>query len=94
MRMEQWVMSPTAARRRTARDGSPKRAVNVSVRVDLIDEAKSLGTNISAVLEAALEAENRRRRAERWRQDNAAAIDEANAELARNGLWSDGLRLF
>lgn len=71
-----------------------KRAVNLSVRADLVEEAKALGTNISAVLEAALEVENRRRRAERWREENAAAIDEANAELERNGLWSDGLRLF
>lgn len=79
---------------RNARKATAKRAVNVSVRADLVDEAKALGTNISAVLEKALEEEHRRHRAERWREDNAAAIDEANAELTRNGLWSDGLRLF
>ncbi len=79
---------------RPAKPKPSKRAVNVSVRADLIDEAKALGTNISAVLERALDEEHRHQRAERWRAENAAAIDEANAELARNGLWSDGLRLF
>lgn len=71
-----------------------KRAVNVSLRADLVDEAKALGTNISAVLERALEVEHRHRRAERWREENREAIDEANAELARSGRSSEGLRLF
>lgn len=87
-------MANAAARSEHRKSVSTKRAVNVSLRADLVDEAKALGTNISAVLERALEAEHRQRRAERWRQENREAIDEANAELARNGLWSDGLRLF
>ena len=33
-------------------------------------------------------------RAQRWREDNAEAIRASNEELERNGLWSDGLRLF
>ena len=85
-------MSEARLRRSTVATG--RRAVNVSIRADLVDEAKALGTNMSAVLERALEDEHRRHRAERWREENAAAIDEANAELERNGLWSDGLRLF
>ena len=30
----------------------------------------------------------------KWRDDNREAIEEANAELGENGLWSDGLRPF
>jgi antitoxin CcdA len=71
-----------------------KRAVNVSIRADLIEEAKAFNTNISAVVERALEEEHRERRREKWRVDNHEAIEEANAELAENGLWSDGLRTF
>ena len=71
-----------------------KRAVNVSIRADLIAEAKTFGTNISAVLERALEQEHREQRREKWRAENREAIEEANAELAENGLWSDGLRTF
>ena len=71
-----------------------KRAVNVSIRTDLIEEAKTFNTNISAVVERALEEEHRERRREKWRTENREAIEEANAELAENGLWSDGLRTF
>ncbi|MBN9019552.1 MAG: type II toxin-antitoxin system CcdA family antitoxin [Rhizobiales bacterium] len=88
------AMANAAARAERRKSAPGKRAVNVSVRADLVDEAKALGTNMSAVLERALEAEHRQRRAERWREANREAIDEANAELERNGLWSDGLRLF
>jgi antitoxin CcdA len=71
-----------------------KRAVNVSIRSDLVEEAKAFKTNISAVVERALEEEHRERRREKWRAENREAIKEANAELAENGLWSDGLRTF
>jgi antitoxin CcdA len=71
-----------------------KRAMNVSVPVELAEEAKALGTNVSAVLERALAAEHLSIRRERWRMENRQAIAESNDELAKNGLWSDGLRLF
>ncbi|MCX5515971.1 acetoacetyl-CoA synthase [Kaistia algarum] len=87
-------MANAAARSENRKLPKAKRAVNVSVRADLVDEAKALGTNISAVLERALEAEHRQQRADRWREEDREAIDEANAELARNGLWSARLRLF
>jgi post-segregation antitoxin (ccd killing protein) len=32
--------------------------------------------------------------ARRWEERNAEAIRESNEELRRNGLWSDGYRLF
>jgi antitoxin CcdA len=71
-----------------------KRAVNLSLDSDLLDEAKSFGTNVSAVLGRALEQELREKRHQKWRADNAEAIAFWNDELERNGLWSDGLRLF
>jgi antitoxin CcdA len=71
-----------------------KRAMNVSIPMELAEEAKAFGTNVSAVLERALEEEHREKRRERWRNENRDAIAEANRELVENGLWSDGLRLF
>lgn len=71
-----------------------KRAMNVSIPLELAEEAKAYGTNVSAVLERALEAEHRERRRQEWRKANREAISEANEELAQNGLWSDGLRTF
>jgi antitoxin CcdA len=59
-----------------------------------LEEAKAFGTNISAVVERALEEEHREKRREKWRAENKSAILEANEELRENGLWSDGLRTF
>jgi antitoxin CcdA len=64
-----------------------KRAVNVSIDADLVAEAKAFGTNISAVLEAALKAAHRERRAEQWRAENQTAIAASNAELETHGAW-------
>jgi len=72
----------------------PKQAMNVSIRRELAEEAKAYQTNVSAVLERALNEEHRARRQAEWRMANHEAIREANEELAANGLWSDGLRLF
>jgi antitoxin CcdA len=85
--MEALMNAPT-------REEPRKKPLNVSIRADLISEAKEFGTNVSAVLERALEDEHRKRRREKWRRENREAIQEANEELARNGLWSDRLRLF
>lgn len=69
-----------------------KRAVNVSVRQDLIAEAKEFGTNISAVLERALEAEHREHKRQQWRQENAAAIQKLNLWVEENGVPFEELR--
>lgn len=69
-----------------------KRAVNVSVRTDLLDEAKAFETNISAVLERALEAEHRERRREEWQRRNRRAIENWNRWIEDNGLPFDELR--
>ena len=71
----------------------PKQAMNVSIPRELAEEAKAYRTNVSAVLERALNDEHRARRQKEWQKANSEAIAEANKELAENGLWSDGLRL-
>ena len=74
------------------RSATAKRAVNVSVRADLVEEAKAYGTNISAVLERALEAEHRRQRAERWREENREAVQAWNEWIDENGIPFSDLR--
>ena len=59
-------------------DRSRKRPLNLSIRSDLIEEAKEFGTNVSAVLERALEAEHRQKRREVWRAENRQAIEAWN----------------
>jgi antitoxin CcdA len=73
---------------------APRKPVNLSLDAALLAEARSLDLNLSGILEESLRARLRAARAEAWRRENAAAIRAANEELAANGLWSDGLRLF
>jgi antitoxin CcdA len=71
--------------------GSSRRkiATNLSVRADLTREAKALGINLSEVFEEALLKVVRRRREEHWRQENREAIEDYNAAVAREGIFSD-----
>jgi antitoxin CcdA len=69
-----------------------KRALNVSIRVDLAEEAKEFGTNVSAVLERALEQEHRQKRRERWRVENRQAIEAWNEWIEQNGIPFEELR--
>jgi antitoxin CcdA len=71
-----------------------KKAANLSIRTDLLDAARALRINLSQTLETALEIELKKERERIWREENRAAIDAYNREIAGQGLWSDGLRQF
>ena len=72
----------------------PKRAVNLTVRTDLLAEARQYGVNLSAILEAALEAVVRDHQREQWKLQHQAAIEAYNAQVDELGVFSDGLRGF
>lgn len=76
------------------RGGYVKRAANLSVNAELLDEAKALDINLSATLELALAEEVSARRRERWLAENRGAIAEYNARIERDGVFSDGQRSF
>jgi antitoxin CcdA len=63
-----------------------KRATNLTIDPALLDEARSLGINLSATFEASLREAVRSRKAAQWLQDNRAAIDGYNSWIAENGL--------
>jgi antitoxin CcdA len=69
-----------------------KRSVNVSIREDLADEAKAFGTNMSALLESAIEDRHREMRRQKWRDDNRAAIESWNRWIEENGVPFEELR--
>jgi antitoxin CcdA len=71
-----------------------KKAANVSVNKELLREAKSMGINLSATLESALREKIRERRSEQWIAENADAIAAYNDDVEKNGVFSDGRRLF
>ncbi len=69
-----------------------KRAMNVTVPLQLAEEARAYGTNVSAVLEGALNAEHRERRRQEWQRKNRKAIEAWNRWVEENGLPFDDLR--
>lgn len=73
---------------------SRKVATNLSVRTDLVTEAKALGLNLSEVFEAAVRDAVRLKRQEAWREENRDAIESYNSMVARDGLFSDKWRKF
>lgn len=73
---------------------SSKKPTNLSLSKALLEEARELGINLSAALDEALAELVRRRRAERWLEENQGAIEAYNAQVEKHGVFSDGLRSF
>ena len=71
-----------------------KRATNLTIDVELLDEAKALGVNLSRVLEEGLRERVAEAKRARWLEENAEAIAEHNERVAKHGVFSDRLRRF
>jgi antitoxin CcdA len=87
------AMSSTASPsvRRASRT---KRAANLSISSDLLDDAKALGINVSQVCDAYLRQVVQHEQALRWRSEYAAFIAAYNHDLDANGLPLDEWRSF
>ena len=68
-----------------ANPSASKRRTNVSIDSALLDAARELGLNVSAISEAALAETVRAARGAAWKAENAAALAERRAWIARNG---------
>jgi antitoxin CcdA len=71
-----------------------KARLNITVDADLLSEARKQGLNLSELMERAIADVTKAERARKWREDNAEAIEQYNAMIEEEGLWSDGLRQF
>lgn len=69
-----------------------KRAVNLFIDADLLDEAKRLDINISDTLDRRLRAIVKAEQEKRWLQENSAAIDSINNFIEQHGLLASRLR--
>jgi antitoxin CcdA len=69
-----------------------KRAVNLFVDVELLEQARRLRINLSETLENRLRAIVRAEQEKRWREDNRDAIASINAFIEQHGLLSAKLR--
>lgn len=63
-----------------------KRAANLSVSAELLDEAKALKISLSQTFEASLKDAVAQARANAWREENAAALRSSNDWAEANGL--------
>ena len=73
---------------------APKKATNLSVNADLLQQARSRKLNLSRLLEERLVEVLRNTEREAWLQENQSAIDQYNARITRDGVFSDGVRRF
>ena len=69
-----------------ARAPKQRRATNVSLRSDLIDEARRLDINISRACEHGLEEQVRASLRDRWLEENREALEAWNKWVEENGL--------
>ena len=70
-----------------------KRAVNLFVDAELLDEARRMRINVSETLERRLRALVRAEQEKRWLQDNRGAIEAYNQRVASHGLLADDATL-
>ena len=64
---------------------TPRKRVNLTVREDIMAEARALGLNTSRAAEAGIEAAVREEKGRRWREENREAIEAHNRRIEREG---------
>jgi antitoxin CcdA len=74
--------------------GGPRRATNVSLSAQLIEEARELGISVSRACEAGLAAEVKKAREAKWIEENWEAIQSWNAWVDEHGLPLAKYRMF
>ncbi len=73
---------------------APKKAANLSINAELLNEAKVLGINLSQAFEAHLAELVKARKQQKWLEENRDAIEAYNRFVDENGVFSDGWRSF
>lgn len=69
-----------------------KRAVNLFVDAELLDEARRMRINVSETLERRLRTIVRAQQEKRWLEENREAIASINTFIDRHGLLASRLR--
>ena len=71
-----------------------KKAANLSINSELLNQAKALHINLSATLERALAEAIRDKQRQQWLQENGQSIADYNQRIEAEGCFSDSLRNF
>ena len=75
-------------------DNVGKRSTNLTLRTDLVREARALDINLSAAAEAGIERAVAKARDEQWIARNRAAMRSYDAFVERDGLLLGDVRTF
>ena len=73
---------------------TPRRATNVTLPEDLLQEAQKLNINVSQACERGLAAEVAETKGQQWLRENRAALDSWNDYVEENGLPLGEFRQF
>lgn len=73
---------------------APKKSANLSLDSELLREARQLNINLSQTFEKHLRDIVRDARAQKWLEENRAALESYNRHVERSGAFSDKLRRF
>ena len=73
---------------------SIKKATNLSIRADLLAEAKSLNIDLSQAFEIHLAELVKLKRQEQWLKETREAIAAYNQRVEEQGVFSDDWRMF
>jgi len=79
---------------KSSRTGARKKNVTMSISVEVIEEAKAHGLNVSAVSEEALRRAGAEARRAAWLDENREALAEHDAWIEEHGLPLEDERLF
>ena len=71
-----------------------KKAANLSIRADLLEDARAYKINLSQTLETALADVVKKEKERRWLEENRPAIEAYNRFVEKHGLFSDRFRTF
>ena len=75
-------------------DNGAKRSTNLTLRTNLVREARSLDINLSAAAEAGIERAVATARDEKWIARNRSAMASYDAFVEREGLLLEDIRTF
>ncbi|TYC69112.1 post-segregation antitoxin CcdA [Stappia sp. BW2] len=71
-----------------------RKATNLTIDMSLVGSAKDLGVNISQAAEEGIRRAVSQARADRWKQENQAALNSSNDFVDQHGLPLETSRLF
>jgi antitoxin CcdA len=72
----------------------PRRATNVTLSIELVEQARELGVSVSRACEAGLAAEVKKAREAKWIEENWEAIQSSNRWVEEHGLPLAKYRMF